>query len=609
MTDIYVTSTVSGDVDGIESPSSTLLSSSSPSLMDEDSVDVPLRVIHGETYCHGSCGILKQHVDITNCRAEFWEAYAKEILSLHRKKAQDSPSCGVKQDSLKYIYQKQFEDMNEQIQELVDKIKQLKDNQMKEQKKSLELQEELKKTERVKNSYKKQVKDLNALLDEARYPGSTHDLTDKNIQTEMAALQNKVTTMRLQIEGYKSQMDQERAERSIIQGKLDDLQDRYKRREIALDRAQKRCRKLDSYAQILKEQQGKGDEAVMQTTECKDTHRGIHGMDSAVVTPATSSLSTQEHMKHGNEQQAEEVTSLGKDDEEVTDQPQESPAHETLPVSPSEQEEDEQKHREKQEVCSQDEQVDDIVVEAPQESEMSARDYHYERIFGSMELVHIEHVICIADKSITQSVSKMKTLSKMLESSEHELNNLKATCAEQYDQIFRYKNTCLTLKGKVKQLENHVSRLQQSSTEYESQMERLLEQQRQSAAEESHALTSELQHMSQEQARLLLKLHAVEIDLDKSRAICRQLMRRVHSLEQPKEHDIPRVGSSNAKDSGQMPSSPCNTPQEEMPPINNHSPSSDHGNIVSKLQHIAQGLRGLSSPRGISGNQRCEHLT
>ena len=602
----------------IESRAPTSVSSSLATistLLDEDDVeDVPLRIIHGaSTEYDGSSAILEHRIQLAEYRAEFWEAYAKEILSLYRKK-KDISDC-TNQDSLKDLYQKQYEEMGSQIKDLIENIEKLKANQIKEQEKSIELQEELKRAERVKKSYKKQVKDLTDLLEEAKYPMSSHIITDQNAQREIVSLQSKVTNMRLQIEGYKSQIDQERVERNIVQGKLDDLQDRYKRREIALDRAQKRCRKLDSCVHTLKKQ----NEMQKNARELVDTcEQEASGITSAVETPSTCVLIKQEKVEEEEDQQQQKEEEETEQETASDNAEPEDPLQQCTDQTPSDSSPVES-------VLLQDvvnnnppikinQDADEIKVDSKGMCEdigAGTMEYNYARIFGEFELMHVEHVIRTADESLLQCISKIKSLSKMLEDSDKELNSLKGTCAYQYDQIFRYKNTCTSLKAKLQFLENHITKLQESSREYEVQMEHLVEQQRKSAAEESYALTSELQHMSQEQARLLLKLHAVEVDLDKSRAICRQLMRRVHILEHTKDRDSP-APATHPENSCRMPSSPCSTPQADISVFN--PTASDPagipaGNIVSKLQQIAQGLRGLSSPRATSGNEPIQEIS
>lgn len=603
--------------------SSTSSSLSSTSMFQEDGDDVPLRLIHGGQIRDGSTrdlAILEHRSILAEHRAEFWEAYAKEILTLFEKRdccnflGQEHPAH---RNEHKTLFANQFEGMASQMQELGEALKLLKQNQAAEHARVLHLEQELKRTEKVKNGYKKQVKSLTAELESSKLQTSSNaSNNDKNAKDEIVSLQNKLTTMRLHMEGYKSQIDQERVEQNLIQGKLNDLQDRYKRREVALNRAQKRCRELDMYIKSLKggPQHMTDLEPTCPSPTLSDCDKVIKfhvqpfGTHSTTAFQHTVYTSTQgDKLEAGIDAREAADRTLGMDMTPIADLPDavmgQRPDVDTIQAN--EEIRTEVPGTETYEDLSLDQNINHA-CEDPSEQDAEPEAMHvakedtdenncnWSRIFGDMELLHAEYVITMAEDTLYHCIEKIETMSKTIQSSKEELNNLNATCAYQYEQIYVYKNTCITLRAKISQLEDHVSKLQQSSNEYQVQMDHLVEQQRHTAAEESHALTSEIQHLSQEQARLLLKLHAVEIDLDKSRALCRQLVHRVHVLEESKD----RVSSVEPKDTNHN-GTDSGAPSPSNDSLHHHVQEPlliQQGSIVSKLQHIAYGLRGLSSP-------------
>lgn len=582
-------------------PSSTIssLSTSTSTLLEKEAEEVPLRIIHGR-------GIMfpntpdQQMIEVLESRANFWEAYAKQVLALYRSMGNSNPRIGQKSE--KGLYQKRYEDMSTEIQHLMENLDVLKSNQKLEERKILKLQEELRRAEKVKNGYKKQVNDLTTLLEDTKYTTSSQSSGDERSRDEIILLQNKITTMRLQIEGYKTQIDQERVERSLIQGTLNDLQDRYKRREISLDMAQKRCRKLE--AQLRKEKARREKVAVHGDLEDKRGDQGENEPHTVDGAPSAIFLTTDEQADTTESMQSEYIDPQS-DDTRISPLVEHVALEEQLPDQVHEQVSEngiDSKHETRTDEVPEQQETQRGVVErnhdVGENLETVTEDNHYSRIFGDMDLFHAEQIIVTADETLCQCILKMQSLSRMLQSSNEELDNLKGTCARQYEQIFQYRNTCTSLKAKLSDLQNHVIIIKQASTDYQAQMEHVVELQRKAAAEESHNLASELQHMSQEQARLLLKLHAAELDLDKSKSICRQLMRRVHTLEQSQDQ-VAAEQQENLDIPSRMPS-PSIHSQNGIISVHVGQRSEENAsraNIVSKLQHIAQGLRGLSIPR------------
>jgi hypothetical protein len=218
----------------------------------------------------------------------------------------------------------------------------------------------------------------------------------------------------------------------------------------------------------------------------------------------------------------------------------------------------------------------------------------YRSVFGDVDVSNVEAVILKADETLERCTSSIKLLLEKLQVAEDEANQLQSLCANQYDQIYSYKNTCSHLHAKKVHLENYIARLEQSSSEYQDQMEHLLANQRHAAAQESHHLHQELQLMSEEQARLLVKLQAAENDLVKARALCRQLSSSTRGVEQPDaEDDLGRSIPSSPGDNGStIPSAIYPSIQKQMTA---HEDSSGPMNVVQRLTSIAQGLKNISS--------------
>ena len=401
-------------------------------------------------------------------------------------------------------------------------------------------------------------------------------------------MQSKISSLRVHVESLKGRVDKVQAEKNVIQGEHEELKDRCSRREEALDRAQKRCRDLEIQ---IKHSSFPKDNASQQMD--KDVPESIEAMPPTVISTRSDSC----------------------EDEECSLPPQSSPlSNSSVPLSHTSTEKIEYI-----DASTWMEETDNLCISegepilSPRPMEEDTRDRRaedhreeeveeetllcdsmvhetlYRKVFGDVNVSNAELVILKADETLERCTSSINLLLEKLKASEDEANQLQSLCADQYDQIYSYKNTCSHLHAKKVHLEKYIARLEQSSSEYQDQMEHLLANQRQAAAQESHHLHQELQLMSEEQARLLVKLQASENDLVKARALCRQLSSSTtRTVEQhpDAEDDQP----SSPEDNGStIPSAIYPCLQFQMPA---HGDSPD---VVQRLQTIAQGLKSISS--------------
>ena len=392
-------------------------------------------------------------------------------------------------------------------------------------------------------------------------------------------LQGRIASMRIQLDTSKGCVDQERAEKRVLEGTCEELKDRCRRREQALASAQKRCRDLEaSLASKLEEDTIRADndgsiamEGTSSPCEEKDPSTSI---DDDLVSEEISL----QICRNVNEQQP---TLVMLDIMTSTDDLSANPAHGVVIKMADEdclEEEHEQGRR------------SDSGTESIAISSIPPLLIGYDKIIGHFTPEQAEGILISVDDALTQCIKNIHLLSQQLHEAREESDQLKSLCATQYDEMYKGKCAIKNLEATVSHLENHVQRIQKSSAEYQHHMEFLVQQQRQTAAEESHHTTAELQLMSQEQARLLLKLRAVESDLEKSRALCNQMAHRMQSFEvTQKQQHCPHTDQSDET----IPAAvyPYNAVQE---------PSS----IVDKLQHIAKGLEGLGQRKQAQDDPR-----
>lgn len=107
------------------------------------------------------------------CRAQFWENYAKQILLMCRFDQCQNNVGEIRADHEKqrdqsiHSSEERLNDMAIQMRELGESLNQLKMHGEEEEKRIQHLEAELKRTERIKNSYKKEISSLKSLLEES----------------------------------------------------------------------------------------------------------------------------------------------------------------------------------------------------------------------------------------------------------------------------------------------------------------------------------------------------------------------------------------------------------------------------------------------------------
>lgn len=409
-------------------------------------------------------------------------------------------------------------------------------------------------------------------------------------------MQSKISSLRIHIESLKGRVDKIQAEKNVLQGEHEELKDRCHRREEALERAQKRCRDLEmqikksvnleenimphTYQDIHSSRETTPRTDICATPiSCEDEGCSLPLESSLQSSPMTSSHNTREAIVY-----VDASTSM-----EETNSPRIGQEEHIIPPEAMQQDDEEKVNQEQ-------------AKEEEEESRPCDSMIHetlYRNVFGNVDVSNAEAVILKADETLERCTSSIKLLLEKLQAAEDEANQLQSLCANQYDQIYSYKNTCSHLHAKKVHLENYIARLEQSSSEYQDQMDRLLANQRHAAAHESHHLHQELQLMSEEQARLLVKLQAAENDLVKARALCQQLSSSTpgsgtRAVEQPDAEDnLGRSISSSPGDNDSIiPSAIYPGIQKQMPP---HEDSSGRINVVQRLQTIALGLKNISS--------------
>ena len=467
-----------------ESPSPSSSPSSSPSTSSTTQSTLPLRSIHSR-------------LQLETTRAAFWELLAKQALRrVPAVAAADSAgrhtrtSQATAPDRHPEVHPEvpTLEEMATQMNELGAGLEALKEKAAADEATIGDLRRDLKRTDRLKSSYKRQVGELTSMLEEKGRVGS-RVLSN---QDESAALQRRVAEMRVQVEGLRRERDTLKAQSRVAEGRFEELKGRFSRREQALLSAQRRCRELEAAA----EQGGVTCEAVVQAVDagtCMDVEDGVE--EDVEVMDISSGSSEEE----GREDGAEDAVVL-KDADADAD-------------------------------ADDDDDDDGHAVESHQHF-ISTTSPLYVKIFGpSADLAAAADVLISADEALARCAGRIAELNRELDALRDESHQLKSQCADQYDRVFKYKSMSTSLAAKVKTLEAHVASVQHSAAEYQRQMEELVSRQRANAAEESYKLSSEIQFMSTEQARLLLKLHEVQLCLDKSRAMSAEMERRCEALE------------------------------------------------------------------------------
>ena len=480
------------------SPSSSPSSSptSSPSTSSTTQSTLPLRSIHSR-------------LQLETTRAAFWELLAKQALrrvpavaaadSAGRHTRTSQATAPVRHPEV-HPEVPTLEEMATQMNELGAGLEALKEKAAADEATIGDLRRDLKRTDRLKSSYKRQVGELTSMLEEKGRVGS-RVLSN---QDESAALQRRVAEMRVQVEGLRRERDTLKAQSRVAEGRFEELKGRFSRREQALLSAQRRCRELEAAA----EQGGVTCEAVVQAVDagtCMDVEDGV---EEYVEVMDISSGSSEEE---GREDGAEDAVVLKDDDadDDADDAADDDDADD----------------------ADGDDDDDGHAVESHQHF-ISTTSPLYVKIFGpSADLAAAADVLISADEALARCAGRIAELNRELDALRDESHQLKSQCADQYDRVFKYKSMSTSLAAKVKTLEAHVASVQHSAAEYQRQMEELVSRQRANAAEESYKLSSEIQFMSTEQARLLLKLHEVQLCLDKSRAMSAEMERRCEALE------------------------------------------------------------------------------
>lgn len=472
-------------------------------------------------------------------RSAFWEILAKESL-VERETAQPTvrhqgppadetgdPTAFEASGVPKYpdVRCETLHEMMRQMQTLGSNLDALKERASNDQHTISALREEVKRTDRLKNGYKRQIKDLKASLDAYTTPTTTqaraHDRHDA------LNLQRKLAEMRVMMEGLRRERDAAQARVEVALGEQNELKERFARRECAIHSAQRRCRELE---EALSRDGNKGPcrDPSDETTAASQTRCIL--VDVGTCTSVTSvTLWNESHATAVQDDPVhlENVSGVvegnGAPDEGGDEN--ESGSEELEEVESTE-DKTEAATMATTEGATVEASVDEELAQADECARVSSTAFispacpSYRRIFGDThDLDNAARVLISADDVLAQCAAKILQLTNELHANRDELHGIKCQCAEQYDRAFKYKTVSSSLAMKVGRLEAHIATAKQSADEYRHQMEHLVQRQREAAAEESHRLEMEVQTLSQEQARLLLKLHAVQGDLAKSRAL------------------------------------------------------------------------------------------
>ncbi len=110
---------------------------------------------------------MQMELNRAECRAQFWESYAKQfLLILHVDQHDDRTGAEKQTDEKTQSSEDRLNDMAIQMRELGNSLNQLKMHGEEEEKRIQFLEAELKRTERIKNSYKKEITSLKSLLED-----------------------------------------------------------------------------------------------------------------------------------------------------------------------------------------------------------------------------------------------------------------------------------------------------------------------------------------------------------------------------------------------------------------------------------------------------------
>ena len=132
---------------------------------------------------------LRQHhthawaLSVHICRAEFWEIFSKEMVRLWNASMQEHPE--IKGGVPTGDHEQELQDMAQCMRDLGESLNSLKKQSDEEQERVNRLTSDLKRTERVKNSYKREIKMLKAMLDDSM--GSGHKTTSSKEQEDLVS--------------------------------------------------------------------------------------------------------------------------------------------------------------------------------------------------------------------------------------------------------------------------------------------------------------------------------------------------------------------------------------------------------------------------------------
>jgi len=465
---------------------------------------------------------IHERLALESTRSAFWEILAKELLveagpATVKDHARLDDETGARSifeprdaPETSDVHCETLKGIMRQMQTLESNLDSLKGRAAKDQHTISALREEVKRTDRLKNGYKRQVKDLKALLESSAAPTTAH--AHSYGRHDVVDLQRKLAEMRVLMEGLRQERDSAQARADVVQGQHDELKQRFARREYALTSAQRRCRDLE-------EALSRGDNRESgQKPSDEDT---ADPMERCILVDAGTCM-TATHSNGDSVDVVQDDDVVAQDDGGVVVLKDGRLLEQDVDVDEDE---------EPQDAGGRDDTTVDTAVneelaladncaESSLATFISQASPAYRRIFGDThDLDGAANVLIAADDVLAQCTSKILQLTNELNATRDELHGLKCQCAEQYDRAFKYKTMCSSLATKVGRLEAHIATAKRSADEYRHQMEHLVQRQREAAAEESHRLEGEIQALSQEQARLLLKLHAVQGDLAKSRAL------------------------------------------------------------------------------------------
>ena len=124
-------------------------------------------------------------LSVHTCRAEFWEMYSKEMVRLWSGLMQENlERKGGDRSASTSDHEQELQNMAECMKELGESLNSLKKQSDEEHERVNRLTCDLKRTERVKNSYKREIKTLKAMLDSM---GTCHKPTSSKEQEHLVS--------------------------------------------------------------------------------------------------------------------------------------------------------------------------------------------------------------------------------------------------------------------------------------------------------------------------------------------------------------------------------------------------------------------------------------